>query len=110
MDETINKLCERLGVTADYLVNELAKQSMILDWIGIIFWLVLSILVTILCIVFKDKVKDLLRFDNLWTLIIVIPIIIYIITLVAVPYCILDLISWHISPVASAIKYIGNCF
>lgn len=110
MDEAINKLCERLGVTADYLVNELAKQSMTLDWIGIFFWLGLSILITIICIIFKDKIEDLFRFDSLWTLIIVIPIIIYLITLVAVPFCVLDLISWHISPVASAIKYISNCF
>ena len=110
MDKVINQLCEKLGVTTEYLISELARQTITLDWIGIIFWLVLSILVTILCIVFKDKVKDLLRFDNLWTLIIVIPIIIYIITLVTVPYCILDLISWYISPVASAIRYIGNCF
>lgn len=110
MDETINKLCERLGVTADYLVNELAKQTMTLDWIGIFFWLGLSIFVTIICIIFKDKIEDLFCFDSLWTLLIVIPIIIYIITLVAVPFCVLDLISWHISPVASAIKYIGNCF
>ena len=110
MDEVINQLCEKLGVTVDHLISELAKQSMILDWIGIIFWLVLSILVTILCIIFKDKIEDLFRFDSLWTLIIVIPIIIYIITLVAVPFCVMDLISWHISPVAAAIKYIGSCF
>ena len=110
MDETINKLCERLGITADYLVNELAKQSMTLDWIGIIFWSVLSIITTVLCIVFKDKLKNLLDSSALWTLIIAIPIIIYIIALVAIPYCVIDLISWHISPIASAIRYIGNCF
>ncbi len=110
MDETINKLCERLGVTADYLVNELAKQSMTLDWIGIIFWSVLSIIITVLCIAFKDKLENLLDFSTLWTLIIAIPIIIYIIALVAIPYCVIDLISWHISPIANAIRYIGNCF
>lgn len=110
MDDVINKLCEKFGVTADYLVNELARQSMTLDWIGITFWLVLSIIVTILCIVFKDKIEDLLDFDSLWSLVIVIPIIIYIVTLVAIPCCVMDLISWHISPVASAIKYIGSCF
>ena len=110
MDEIINKLCEKFGVTADYLVSELARQSITMDWIGIFFWSVLSIITTILCIAFKDKLEDLFDFDTLWTLLIVIPIIIYIVTLVAVPYCILDLISWHISPVASAIKYIGNCF
>lgn len=110
MDEMINKLCERLGVTADYLVNELAKQSMTLDWIGIIFWSVLSIITTILCIVFKDRLEDLFDFGTLWTLLIVIPIIIYVVTLVAIPWCVMDLISWHISPIASAIRYIGNCF
>lgn len=110
MDEIINKLCEKFDVTADYLVSELAKQSITMDWIGIIFWLGLSIFVTIICIIFKDKIEDLFCFDSLWTLLIVIPIIIYIITLIAVPFCVLDLISWHISPVASAIKYISNCF
>ena len=93
MDEIIDKLCEKFGVTADYLVSELAKQSITMDWIGIIFWGVLSIITTILCIVFKDRLEDLFDFSTLWTVLIVIPIIIYIATLVAVPYCILDLIS-----------------
>ncbi len=110
MDEIINKLCEKFGVTADYLVSELAKQSIIMDWIGIIFWLVLSITVTVICIIFKDKIKDLYDFGSLWSLLIVIPILIYIVTLITVPYCVMNLISWHISPVASTIKYIGNCF
>ena len=110
MDEIIDKLCERFGVTADYLVSELAKQSITMDWIGIIFWGVLSIITTILCIVFKDRLEDLFDFGTLWTLLIVIPIIIYVVTLVAIPCCVMDLISWHISPVAAAIKYIGNCF
>ena len=110
MDEIIDKLCERFGVTADYLVSELAKQSITMDWIGIIFWGVLSIITTILCIVFKDRLEDLFDFDTLWTLLIVIPILIYVVTLVAIPYCVIDLISWHISPIAAAIKYIGNCF
>ena len=110
MDEIIDKLCERFGVTADYLVSELAKQSITMDWIGIIFWGVLSIITTILCIVFKDRLEDLFDFGTLWTLLIVIPIIIYVVTLVAIPCCVMDLISWHISPVASAIKYIGSCF
>ena len=110
MDEIIDKLCERFGVTADYLVSELAKQSITMDWIGIIFWGVLSIITTILCIVFKDRLEDLFDFGTLWTLLIVIPIIIYVVTLVAIPCCVMDLISWHISPVAAAIKYIGSCF
>lgn len=110
MDEIIDKLCERFGVTADYLVSELAKQSITMDWIGIIFWGVLSIITTILCIVFKDRLEDLFDFGTLWTLLIVIPIIIYVVTLVAIPCCVMDLISWHISPVASAIKYIVSCF
>ena len=110
MDEIIDKLCERFGVTADYLVSELAKQSITMDWIGIIFWGVLSIITTILCIVFKDRLEDLFDFGTLWTLLIVIPIIIYVVTLVAIPCCVMDLISWYISPVAAAIKYIGSCF
>ena len=110
MDEIIDKLCEKFGVTADYLVSELAKQSITMDWIGIIFWGVLSIITTILCIVFKDRLEDLFDFGTLWTLLIVIPIIIYVVTLVAIPCCVMDLISWHISPVAAAIKYIGSCF
>ena len=110
MDEIIDKLCEKFGVTADYLVSELAKQSITMDWIGIIFWGVLSIITTILCIVFKDRLEDLFDFGTLWTLLIVIPIIIYVVTLVAIPCCVIDLINWHISPVAAAIKYIGSCF
>lgn len=110
MDEIINKLCEKLGVTSEYLISELAKQSITLDWIGIFFWGGLSIITTAICIIFKNKLKDLFDFKNLWTLTIVIPIMIYVVTLVAIPCCVMDLISWHISPVATAIKYISNYF
>lgn len=110
MDEIIDKLCEKFGVTADYLICELARHNITMDLIGIIFWLVLSIIVTVICIIFKDKIEDLFDFGTLWSLVIVIPIIIYIVTLVAIPCCVMDLISWYISPVASAIKYIGSCF
>ena len=110
MDEIIDKLCEKFGVTADYLVSELARHSITMDWIGIIFWSALSIIITVICIAFKDRLEDLFDFDTLWTLVIIIPVLIYIATLIVVPCCVMDLISWHISPVASAIKYIGSCF
>lgn len=110
MDEIIDKLCEKFGVTADYLICELARHSITMDWIGIIFWSALSIIITVICIAFKDRLEDLFDFDTLWTLIIIIPVLIYIATLIVVPCCVMDLISWHISPVAAAIKYIGSCF
>ncbi len=110
MDEIIDKLCEKFGVTADYLVSELAKQSITMDWIGIFLWVGLSVLVTIICVIFIDKIEDLLVFNSIASLIIVIPILIYLVTLIIIPCCVMDLISWHISPVASAIKYISNYF
>ena len=111
MDEIINKLCEKFGVTTDYLISELARYSITMDWIGIIFWCGLSIIITVFFITFKkDKLENLFGYNTLWTLAIVILTIIYTVTLIVVPYCVVDLISWHISPIASAIKYIGNCF
>ena len=53
MDEIINKLCEKFGVTTEYLVSELARHSITMDWIGIIFWCGLSIIITVLFITFK---------------------------------------------------------
>ena len=110
MDEVIEKLCEKLGVTGEYFISELARQSITMDWIEIFFWIGLSIIITIICIILKDKLEDLFDLDSLWSLTLIVPIVIYFVTLIAVPLCVIDLISWHISPIASAIKYIGNCF
>ena len=90
-EEVIEKLCEKFGVTTDHLISELAKQSITLDWIGIIFWIGLSIIATVLCIIFKDKLKDLFNNSGFCELIFLIPIAIYIITLVVIPFFIIDL-------------------
>lgn len=51
MEQTIEKLCEKFGVTANYLVDELYKYSTTMDKIGLVFWisvLVLSIIIIVI--------------------------------------------------------------
>lgn len=82
-EEVIEKLCEKFGVTTEYLVSELARHSITMDWIGIIFWCGLSIIITALFITFKkDKLENLFGYNALWTLTIAILTIIYTVILI----------------------------
>ena len=108
--DALNILCEKLGVTSEYLVNELARYSITMDWIGIIIGAFLLIITTISCIVFKDKLGRLIDLSDWGIPIIIIIVIIYTSTLIILPCCIVDLIGWYVSPVSCAIKCISSCF
>lgn len=108
MEQTIEILCEKLNVTADTLISEMYRHSVMLDYIGLVFWTVAAIVTIILTIKFKSKWVALVEENDWYGLLIIIPIIIGIFAVILIPSMIVDLISWYISPMAQAIKNITN--
>lgn len=108
MEQTLEILCEKLGVTADALISEMYRHSVMLDYIGLVFWTVAVIVTIILTIKFKSKWVALVEENDWYTLLIIIPIVIGIFAVIFIPSMIVDLIGWYISPIAQAIKDITN--
>lgn len=103
MDEIINKLCEKFGVTANYLVDELCRYYTTMDKIGMAFWITALVLAVVILIIGSKK-----RWFNLDTwrgliLILVIGVIL-IFGIVMTPYMVIDLVGWHVSPVSKTIE------
>lgn len=108
MEQTFENLCEKLNVTADTLISEMYRHSVMLDYIGLVFWTVAAIVTIILMIKFKSKWVALVEENDWYALLIIIPIIIGIFAVILIPSMIVDLIGWYISPMAQAIKNITN--
>ena len=92
MDEVINKLCEKLGVTANYLVDELCRYYTIMDKIGLAFQIIALILVIVVLVI--GLKKEWFNLDT-WrgvTLVIVVGAIL-ILGIVITPYIIVDLVG-----------------
>lgn len=107
-NETINELCDRLGVTANNLVSELCRYCTTMDKIGIIAWSIMVVITTIICIKLKDKYMEWLDDDNFCYFLIVIPIFIYAFAAIVIPIMGVDLLKWNISPVSAAINFIRS--
>lgn len=108
MEQTLEILCEKLGVTADTLISEMYRRSVMLDYIGLIFWTVAVIVTIILMIKFKSKWVALVEENDWYAVLIIIPIVIGLFAVILIPMAIVDLIGWYISPIAQAIKNITN--
>lgn len=106
VEQTLEILCEKLGVTADTLIGEMYRHSVMLDYIGLVFWTVAVIVTTILTIKFKSKWVALVEENDWYMLLIIIPIVVGIFAVILIPDMIVDLIGWYISPMAQAIKNI----
>ena len=50
MEQTLEILCEKLGVTADTLISEMYRHSVMMDCIGLVFWTV-AVIVTIILMI-----------------------------------------------------------
>lgn len=103
MEQAIEKLCEKFGVTANYLVDELCRYYTTMDKIGIAFWITALILAIVVLIMGSKK-----RWFNLdsWQGIILILVTGAILALgiVMTPYMVVDLVGWHMSPVSKTIE------
>lgn len=106
MEQTLEILCEKLGVTADTLISEMYRHSVMLDYIGLVFWTVAVIVTIILMIKFKSKWVALMKENDWYMLLIIIPIVVGLFAIILIPSMIVDLIGWYISPMAQAIKNI----
>ena len=75
MEQTLEILCEKLNVTADTLISEMYRHSVMLDYIGLVFWTVAVIVTIILMIKFKSKWVEAVKKNDWYTLLFAIPII-----------------------------------
>lgn len=108
MEQTLEILCEKLGVTADTLISEMYRHSVMLDYIGLVFWTVAVIVTIILMIKFKSKWIAAVKKNEWYELLIIIPIVVGLFAIIVIPMAIIDLIGWYVSPLAQAIKNITN--
>ena len=103
MDEIINKLCEKFGVTANYLVDELCRYNTTMNKIGLAFWIIALVLAVVILIIGSKK-----RWFNLDTwrgliLILVIGVILFL-GIILIPYMVVDLVGWYVSPISKTIE------
>ena len=105
MDEAINKLCEKFGVTANYLVNELCRYYTTMDKISLVVWGCILILTSLATVVGYKKGW----FDDIWDswksiVLFIVILIIGVCIIIFIPYAIVDLVGWHVSPVSKTIE------
>ena len=105
MDEAINKLCEKFGVTANYLVNELCRYYTTMDKISLVVWGCILILTSLATVVGCKKGW----FDDIWDswksiVLFIVILIIGVCIIIFIPYAIVDLVGWHVSPVSKTIE------
>ena len=106
MEQTLEILCEKLGVTADILISEMYRHSVMMDCIGLVFWTVAVIVTIILMIKFKSKWIAAVKKNEWYEVLLVIPLVVGILAVIVIPMVIVDLISWYVSPLAQAITVI----
>jgi len=105
MDEIINKLCEKFGVTVNYLVDELCRYYTTMDKITLAVLGCILILTSIVIVIGYKKGW----FDDIWgnwgTIVLFIVILtIGVCIIIFIPYAIVDLVGWHVSPISKTIE------
>lgn len=104
-EQTIEKLCEKFGVTANYLVDELCRYYTTMDKITIVVWGCILILTSLAVVV--GYRKD--WFDDIWDswksiVLFIVVLIIGVSAIIFIPYAIVDLVGWHLSPISKTIE------
>lgn len=106
MEQTIEVLREKFGVTVDGLVNELFRYHTTMDKIDIVVWGTIFVISVFSFWIFRDKYKRWWN-NNSWHVIFVaLPIGLIFVSLIILPYAIYDLIGWYVSPLGAALKLI----
>ena len=105
MDEVINKLCEKFGVTANYLVDELCRYYTTMDKITLVAWGCILILTSLVIVIGHRKGW----FDDIWDswksiILFIVILVIGVSAIIFIPYAIIDLVGWHVSPVSKTIE------
>lgn len=104
-EQTIEKLCEKFGVTANYLVEELCRYYTTMDMISLMVWGCILILTSIVIVIGYKKGW----FDDIWDswksiVLFLVILTIGVCIIIFIPYAIVDLIGWHVSPVSKTIE------
>lgn len=103
LEQAIEKLCEKFGVTANYLVDELCRYYTTMDKIGLAFWIIALILAIIILVI--GSKKEWLNLDTWRGIILIIVIgVILVLGIIITPYMVVDLVSWHVSPISKTIE------
>ena len=102
-EQAIEKLCEKFGVTANYLVDELCRYYTTMDKIGMVFWITALILAIVVLVI--NKKKEWFNLDS-WQGIILILVtgVILVLGIVITLYMIVDLVGWYVSPISKAVE------
>lgn len=102
-EQIIEKLCEKFGVTANYLVEELCRYYTTMDKIGLAFWIA-ALILAIVVLVIGSK-KEWFSLDSLRGVILCIVVgAILGLGITITPYMIIDLVGWHLSPISKTIE------
>lgn len=102
INAVIDKLCEKLGTTAQCLIPEMAKMGIAEAIVGIIF---LVIILAVLIHLFPKSLKRDDRECSSWSIALTVVMVADVIML----WCsVFDLVGWITSPTAKAVKEIIN--
>lgn len=105
MEQAIEKLCEKFGVTANYLVDELYRYYTTMDKITLVAWGCILILTSLAIVIGHRKGW----FDDIWDswksiILFIVILAIGVSAIISIPYAIIDLVGWHVSPVSKTIE------
>lgn len=106
MEQTIEVLCEKFGVTVDGLVNELFRYHTIMDKISLVIWGVLFVFSILSIWVFWYKFCYWYKENNWRIIFIAFPLAFIFIGLIILPLTACDLVEWYISPLGAALDLI----
>lgn len=106
MEQTIEILCEKFGVTVDGLVNELFRYHTIMDKISLVIWGVLFVFSILSIWVFWYKFCYWYKENNWRIIFIAFPLAFIFIGLIVIPLIAYDLIEWYVSPLGAVLDLI----
>ena len=103
MEQVIEKFCEKFGVTANYLVDELCRYYTTMDKIGLAFWIIALVLAVAILVI--GSKKEWFSLDSLRGVILCIVVgAILGLGIIITLYMIIDLVGWHLSPISKTIE------
>lgn len=106
MEQTIEILCEKFGVTVDGLVNELFIYHTTMDKISLVAWGVLLVSSMLSIWVFWHKFCYWYKENNWRIIFFAFPLAFIFIGLIVIPLTACDLIEWYVSPLGAALNLI----
>ena len=104
MDNNLNELCDRLGVTVDMLVKEMTAYRIKMDIIGIIVCLLVLIISVIAMLKLHKKSEDEWCEDILVIGGMIIALLASVASLIMLPYFISEMIAFTEAPLSATLR------